>query len=134
MQIIGPLLAILLATPSRLVVSVVPNHLVLFSKKSFERRFAAVLRRPVLAFEFNRYMTARADMLEDVRNIQEMKGVLICSPTTVKSIYLKFIFLLAILWDEPFMREDQSNSSHNSTHRTCVFHIKSPSDARTAEA
>eukprot|EP01054_Gregarina_sp_Poly1_P001915 Gregarina_sp_Poly_1__1914@NODE_14_length_23033_cov_86_212880_g12_i0_p1_GENE_NODE_14_length_23033_cov_86_212880_g12_i0NODE_14_length_23033_cov_86_212880_g12_i0_p1_ORF_typecomplete_len4528_score709_71DUF3638/PF12340_8/3e40DUF3638/PF12340_8/0_00021DUF3645/PF12359_8/4_9e12Nop14/PF04147_12/0_42Cwf_Cwc_15/PF04889_12/20_NODE_14_length_23033_cov_86_212880_g12_i089614479 len=103
--VIGPLLATLLATPSRLVVQVVPNNLVHFTQRSLEQRFAAVLKRPVAVLHFNRYSPVTAELVENLLNLQETRGVLVCSPTTIKSIFLKFVLLLSFLWNEPFVRE-----------------------------
>eukprot|EP01053_Blabericola_migrator_P011121 Blabericola_migrator_1__11120@NODE_64_length_15686_cov_41_644215_g57_i0_p1_GENE_NODE_64_length_15686_cov_41_644215_g57_i0NODE_64_length_15686_cov_41_644215_g57_i0_p1_ORF_typecomplete_len4495_score928_11DUF3638/PF12340_8/1_1e37DUF3638/PF12340_8/8e05DUF3645/PF12359_8/3_3e03DUF3645/PF12359_8/4_2e12Nop14/PF04147_12/0_00073SDA1/PF05285_12/2_4e03SDA1/PF05285_12/0_046AAA_11/PF13086_6/2_8AAA_11/PF13086_6/4_6e02MDM1/PF15501_6/8_1YL1/PF05764_13/18_NODE_64_length_15686_cov_41_644215_g57_i014513629 len=109
--VIGPLLATLLASPIQLVVQVVPNNLVHFTKRSLEERFAAVLKRPVLVLSFNRYTALSPELIEDLVNLQETRGVLVCSPTTIKSLFLKFVLLLSFMWNESFIRESMGNTT-----------------------
>jgi hypothetical protein len=53
--VVGPLLAMVLATPSVLVIEVVPPALLEFSTGTFREKFGAAIRKPVFTFSFDRF-------------------------------------------------------------------------------
>lgn len=101
---IGPLLALILADGSRLVMQVVPSALLEFSRSIMRSRFTRVLTKRIATMQFDRsvkkisHVTRLFDKLNAAR---KSKGVVITTPESIKALALKHIELLHLLESAP---------------------------------
>ena len=93
-----PLLGFILAKSSSVVVQVVPHALLEFSRSTLRKAYSGVIRRSVVTLEFNRY-TSLADgaILSTLRKAKENRAIVIASPTSIKSLALKFLEVCHLL-------------------------------------
>ena len=102
--VIGPLLALILADGSRLVMQVVPSALLEFSRSIMRSRFTRVLTKRIATMQFDRsvkkisHVTRLFDKLNAAR---KSKGVVITTPESIKALALKHIELLHLLESAP---------------------------------
>ena len=89
--VVGPLLALLLASATTLVVEVVPPALLDFSAGVLRERFSAAIRKPVFTFTFDRYTSVTPQLLAKLKTAQKLRAVVVAAPSSVKSFMLKFI-------------------------------------------
>ena len=96
--VVCPLLGFILAKSSSLVVQVVPHALLEFSRSTQRKAYSGVIRRSVVTLEFNRY-TSLADgaILGALRKAKENRAIVIASPTSIKSLALKFLEVCHLL-------------------------------------
>ena len=96
--VVCPLLGFILAKSSSLVVQVVPHALLEFSRSTLRKAYSGVIRRSVVTLEFNRY-TSLADgaILSTLRKAKENRAIVIASPTSIKSLALKFLEVCHLL-------------------------------------
>ena len=93
--VISPLLALLLADGSQLVVQIVPSALLAFSLGVLRSSFSIpALRKPVLSFTFDRRTEASEALLRKTRLAVEEHAVIVSTPAAVKAFTLKLLELL----------------------------------------
>lgn len=92
-----PLLALMLADGKSLVTQVVPHALLDFSRGVMREKFAAVVRKPVFTFAFNRGTTISKDLYLKLCKARDSRAVICATPTSVKSFMLKFVEMMKIL-------------------------------------
>lgn len=95
--VVGPLLAMLLASSTCLMTEVVPNALLDFSTGVLRERFSTVVRKPVFTFTFERYNKITPELLFKLRTARYLRAVVVSTPSAVKSFMLKFLELCHIL-------------------------------------
>ncbi|CAM9179352.1 unnamed protein product, partial [Ectocarpus fasciculatus] len=95
--VVGPLLAMLLASSTTLMTEVVPNALLDFSTGVLRERFSTVVRKPVFTFTFERYNKITPELLFKLRTARYLRAVVVSTPSAVKSFMLKFLELCHIL-------------------------------------
>lgn len=95
--VVAPLLALLLADGTDLVVQVVPRTLLEFTRTVMQERFSAVIKKGVLTFAFSRYQSITPQMFSALIQAKEKKAVVLATPTSVKSVFLKVLQLFSIL-------------------------------------
>ena len=100
--VVTPLLALMLADGKSLVTQVVPHALLDFSRGVMREKFAAVVRKPVFTFSFNRGSPITRDLYLKLCKARDSKAVICATPTSVKSFMLKFIEMMKILEDKKF--------------------------------
>ncbi|KAJ1625237.1 hypothetical protein T492DRAFT_597865 [Pavlovales sp. CCMP2436] len=100
--VIGPALALLLATSERLVVMTMPSHLVGFSRQLLRERLAGVLSRPVYVLTCERASLVTQHMLDCLRATRERCGVVVCDASSLKSLLLKTVECLHLLDEAAF--------------------------------
>jgi hypothetical protein len=100
--VVTPLLALMLADGKSLVMQVVPHALLEFSRSVMREKFAAVVRKPIFTFTFNRGTSITRDLYLKLCKARDSKAVICATPTSVKSFMLKFIEMIKILEEKKF--------------------------------
>lgn len=110
--VVTPLLALMLADGKSLVTQVVPHALLDFSRGVMREKFAAVVRKPVFTFQFNRGTPITRDLYLKLCKARDSRAVICATPTSVKSFMLKFVEMMKILEDRKFgtMRRKVNNN------------------------
>jgi hypothetical protein len=90
---VSPLLALMLADGSSLVVQVVPTALLEFSRATMRERFSAVITKSVYTFGFDRYSEPNGDLLLKLTRARNSGAVVCTHPTALKSFVLKYLLL-----------------------------------------
>ena len=102
--VVTPLLALMLADGKSLVTQVVPHALLEFSRGVMREKFAAVVRKPVFTFSFNRGTPITRDLYLKLCKARDSKAVICATPTSVKSFMLKFVEMMKVLEERKFGR------------------------------
>ena len=89
--VVGPLLAMLLANSSTLMLEVVPPALLDFSAGVLRERFSAAIRKPVFTFTFDRYSKVTPQLLSKLKTARNLRAIVVSSPSSIKSFMLKFV-------------------------------------------
>jgi len=103
--VVTPLLALMLADGKSLVTQVVPHALLDFSRGVMREKFAAVVRKPVFTFHFDRGTAITRDLYLKLCKARDSKAVICATPTSVKSFMLKFVEMMKILEEKKFGRK-----------------------------
>lgn len=96
-KIVAPLLAIMLADKADLVVQVVPQALLEFTKTIMQHRFSAVIKKGVMTFTFSRYQSVTSQLFSAFVQAKEKKAVCLTAPTSLKSVFLKVRTLVKLV-------------------------------------
>ena len=100
--VVTPLLALMMADGKSLVTQVVPHALLEFSRSVMREKFAAVVRKPIFTFSFNRGTQITRDLYLKLCKARDSKAVICATPTSVKSFMLKFVEMTKILEEKKF--------------------------------
>ena len=100
--VVTPLLALMLADGKSLCMQVVPHALLDFSRGVMREKFAAVVRKPIFTFSFNRGTEITRDLFLKLCKARDSRAVICATPTSVKSFMLKFIEMMKILEEKKF--------------------------------
>jgi hypothetical protein len=95
--VVTPLLALMLADGKQLVTQVVPHALLEFSRGVMREKFAAVVRKPVFTFQFDRGTPITRELYLKLCKARDSKAVICATPTSVKSFQLKFVEMMRYL-------------------------------------
>ena len=98
--VVGPLLCLILGDGSNLVTQVVPPALLEFSRSVLRTTFSSIMQKRVYTLECDRASEVTPQICGKLRNAMEASGVIICTPTTVKSFMLKLLESLDVIRDE----------------------------------
>jgi hypothetical protein len=93
-SVVAPLLALILADGKSLVLSVVPKALVEMSRTRMRETFAAIMVKRIYTLDFDRSKTVRPAMRRSLENAAKNRGVVVATPTTIKSIMLSYVEVL----------------------------------------
>jgi hypothetical protein len=93
-SVVAPLLALIVADGKSLVLSVVPKALVEMSRTRMRETFAAIMVKRIYTLEFDRSTSVKPAMRRSLENAAANRGVVIATPTTLKSIMLSYIEVL----------------------------------------
>jgi uncharacterized membrane protein len=106
-QVITPLLLLMLANGSSLVIAVCPLQLLEQSRSQLRQRFSAVIHKRVLTFAFDR-STASAESVDSLRAIlkkledaRRSRSIVCSTSQAIKSIFLKRLEYLNQVRDMP---------------------------------
>eukprot|EP00946_MAST-07B_sp_MAST-7B-sp1_P004019 g4019.t1 len=106
--IIGPLLALMLADGKSLVTQVVPNALLTMSRNVMWGRFCNVVVKPVFTLTFDRSWPTIASvyqrMYEKMLLARQSGGIVVTTPSAIKSIVNKYVELLNSVSEAPMKR------------------------------
>ena len=91
--VVGPLLAMLLANSSTMMIEVVPSALLDFSAGVLRERFSSAIVKPVFTFNFDRYEKVTEQLLCKLQTARQLRAVVVSTPSAVKSFILKFLEL-----------------------------------------
>lgn len=90
-SVVAPLLALIVADGSSLVLSVVPKALIEMSRTRMRETFCAIMTKRIYTLEFDRSTKVKASMRRSLENAATNRGVVVATPTTLKSIMLSYI-------------------------------------------
>jgi hypothetical protein len=91
--VVGPLLAMLLATEQSLIFEVVPPALLEFSAGVLRERFSLFVPKTVFTFSFDRYNSVSEHLLAKLEIARYNRAVIVSTPSSIKSFMLKFLEL-----------------------------------------
>lgn len=91
--VVGPLLAMLLASQQSLVMEVVPPALLEFSASILRERFSLCVTKTVFTFSFDRYQMVTPQLLAKLEVARATRAVIVSTPSSIKSFMLKFLEL-----------------------------------------
>lgn len=111
--VVTPLLALMLADGKSLVTQVVPHALLDFSRGVMREKFAAVVRKPVFTFHFNRGSSITKDLYLKLCKARDSRAVICATPTSIKSFMLKFVEMMKILEEDKFGRSGTRQPGNN---------------------
>lgn len=100
--VVTPLLALMLADGKSLVMQVVPHALLEFSRGVMREKFAAVVRKPVFTFSFDRSTPISRDLYLKLCKARDSKAIVCATPTSVKSFMLKFVEMMRYLEEKKY--------------------------------
>ena len=92
--VVAPLLALMLADGKSLTIQVVPPALLEMSRSVMREKFAAVVRKPIFTFAFDRSTPITRDLYMKLCKARDSKAVVCSSPTSIKSFMLKFVEMM----------------------------------------
>jgi hypothetical protein len=95
--VVGPMLAMLLASQKSLIVEVVPPALLEFSASVLRERFSLFIPKTVFTFSFDRYQVVTPLLLAKLEIARSSRAVIVSTPSSIKSFMLKFLELCHIL-------------------------------------
>lgn len=97
--VIAPLLTLMLADGQSLVMSVVPKALLEMSRNVMRSTFSSIVQKRVYTLVFDRGSDVPPALFDKLDSARRESGVVIATPTTLKSIQLKFLELLCQISD-----------------------------------
>ncbi len=98
--VVCPLLTLLLGDGNNLVMLVVPPALLDFSRSIMRNTFSTIMYKSIFTFSFDRSSAADPNIYRKFSSVIKKRGICISTPTSVKSIMLKFLELLTIIKDQ----------------------------------
>jgi thiol-disulfide isomerase/thioredoxin len=93
-SVVAPLLALIVADGKSLVLSVVPKALVEMSRTRMRETFAAIMVKRIYTLDFERSTVVKPAMSKSLENAAINRGVVVCTPTTLKSVMLSYVEVL----------------------------------------
>ena len=97
--VVCPLLTLMLGDGAHLIVQVVPPALLDFSRYVMRSTFSSIMHKRIFTLSFDRSTEIDPSMLKKLLIAKLSRGVVISTPTTIKSIMLKFLELLKMVTD-----------------------------------
>ena len=95
--VVGPLLALMLADGKRLVVQAQPAALLEFSRSILRSSFSSLMYKKIYTLTMERSSVVDDALFNKLVNARDSSGIVISTPTALKSIQLKYIELLNLL-------------------------------------
>eukprot|EP00457_Paulinella_chromatophora_P000002 gb/GEZN01000002.1/.p1 GENE.gb/GEZN01000002.1/~~gb/GEZN01000002.1/.p1 ORF type:complete len:6816 (+),score=1425.09 gb/GEZN01000002.1/:114-20561(+) len=95
--VVAPLLALILADGKSLVLSVVPRALLEMSRKRMRETFATIMQKRIYTLNFERSTMVSRSLHQSLENAIRNRGIVVATPTSVKSIMLSFVETLGNL-------------------------------------
>mmetsp|Transcript_74196 Transcript_74196/g.197960 ORF Transcript_74196/g.197960 Transcript_74196/m.197960 type:complete len:3050 (-) Transcript_74196:601-9750(-) len=95
--VVAPLLALMLADGKSLLLSVVPKALLEMSRTQMRETFANIVPKRVYTFKFERATAVTAGTRLALENATRNRGVVVATPTSLKSVMLVYIETLRLL-------------------------------------
>lgn len=89
--VVGPLLAMMLANQKNLVIQVVPPALLDFSRSILRGTFSCVMQKQIFSFICDRNTDVDNEVLSKFLHAKHSRGIVVTTPSSVKSIFLKLI-------------------------------------------
>ena len=87
--VVCPLLTLMLGDGANLIVQVVPPALLEFSRSVMRSTFSSIMQKRIFTLSFDRSSEIDPTILKKLLTAKHSRGVVISTPTTVKSIMLK---------------------------------------------
>lgn len=95
--VVAPLLALMLADSKSLVLSVVPKALLEMSRTQMRETFANIIPKRIYTFKFERATEVTPGMRLTLENAARNRGIVVATPTSLKSVMLVYIETLRML-------------------------------------
>jgi hypothetical protein len=95
--VVSPLLCLMLGDKEQLVMEVVPPALLEFSRSILRSSFSSILQKRVYTFSFDRSSIMSEATLKKLRHARVEAGIVVSTPSAVKSLMLRYIENLFIL-------------------------------------
>ena len=89
--VVAPLLALMLADGDSLVLSVVPKALLEMTRKQMRETFATIMSKRIYTLQFDRSTEVTPNTSKVLANAAKNRGVVVATPTTIKSVMLCFV-------------------------------------------
>uniref|UniRef100_A0A0G4G6D4 ubiquitinyl hydrolase 1 n=1 Tax=Chromera velia CCMP2878 TaxID=1169474 RepID=A0A0G4G6D4_9ALVE len=89
--VVGPLLALMMADGNALVVQVVPPALLYFSRSILRATFSVMIQKLIFTFQCERASDIDAETVAKFDHARTSRGVVVSTPSAVKSAHLKFL-------------------------------------------
>jgi len=89
--VVAPLLALMLADGDSLVLSVVPKALLEMTRKQMRETFATIMSKRIYTLQFDRSTEVTPNTSKVLANAAKNRGVVMATPTTIKSVMLCFV-------------------------------------------
>jgi thiol-disulfide isomerase/thioredoxin len=89
--VVAPLLALMLADGDSLVLSVVPKALLEMSRKQMRETFSTIMSKRIYTLNFDRGTVITPATHRGLENAKKNRGVVVATPTTLKSIQLVYV-------------------------------------------
>ncbi|EDO05622.1 uncharacterized protein BBOV_IV000220 [Babesia bovis T2Bo] len=126
--VVGPLLSVLLADGERLFVQICPHALLEFTRAILRENFSAVIHKGVFTLKFSRFDRATPELYLKLLQAKQTRSVVICTPTSIKSIFLKVVSCFHKL-ESGTMVSEGTVSRINSLHQrlTRIWNMKGTS-------
>ena len=116
--VVGPLLALMLADGKRLVVQCCPPALLEFSRSIQRSTFSSIMYKRIFTLQMERSSKIEPKLFNKLSNALHTSGIVISTPTAIKSIQLKYIELLAAIEDSTRPRHPSMEAEAKELHRT----------------
>lgn len=126
-QVISPLLALMMADGTSLISLVCPQPLMEQSRRHFRNRFSTVLPKKILTMNFDRSApenNSPHDLKKlklKLENARKKKSVIITTPQSIKSLFLKYIDLLSAVRAAPDLLYVPSSELSQFRHKNEVI-------------
>ena len=111
--VVCPLLTLILSDGESLVVQVVPPALLDFSRSVMRSTFSSIMHKRIFTLQFDRSSEVSSNIFTKLLQSRASRGVVITTPTTVKSMMLKFLETMDIV------RDSNEKSRNQSIDRDC---------------
>eukprot|EP00949_MAST-11_sp_MAST-11-sp1_P002253 g2253.t1 len=134
---IGPLLALMLADGKSLVTQVVPNALLTMSRNVMWKSFCQLIVKPVYTLTFNRSWPAVPEVYRSMKSKMMLArysgGIVVTTPSAIKSIVNKYVELLNTVKEAPPPEESSTGGSNKDDGPGAREKAKREEVARLAE-
>ena len=108
--VVAPLLALILADSRSLLLSVVPKALLEMSRTQMRETFANIITKRISTFKFERSTVVHEGMRLTLENSVRNRGIVVATPTSIKSVMLVYIETLRNL-NECWSQQTTSKNS-----------------------
>jgi hypothetical protein len=102
--VVCPLLTLMLGDGNHLVVQVVPPALLDFSRSVMRSTFSSIMYKRIFTLNFDRSTEVNPNIHRKLISAVRNRGVIITTPTSVKSMMLKFLELMNMIRDTTVQR------------------------------
>jgi hypothetical protein len=89
--VVGPLLGLMLADGSNLIIQVVPPALLDFTRAVLRSTFSTVLQKQIFTFICDRASDVDSEILSKFQHAKQARGIVVTTPSSVKSMFLKYV-------------------------------------------
>lgn len=89
--VVGPILALMLANRQNLVIQVVPPALLDFTRSILRATFSCTIQKQIFCFNCDRSSEVDSEVLSKFIHAKQSRGIVVSTPSSIKSIFLKYI-------------------------------------------
>jgi hypothetical protein len=97
--VVCPLLTLMLGDGQNLIIQVVPPALLELSRAVMRSTFSSIMHKRIFTLSFDRSSEVNPTIQKKLLHSMTSRGVVITTPATVKSMFLKFLEWMSILND-----------------------------------